>query len=560
MNLPRSLFIACGLFSAAQPILAKEPTDVIRKAVQRSTLDQPGTKPFHLHATLAPSKPESNSSARTGEIEIWWKSPAEWRREVRSTDFRQIEIVNGSQTWQKNEGDYFPEWLRELAIALINPIPDMEKTIKDADDGDLKKLMGNTYFTWMIMSSNGTTEKGMGGSVAITDKTGLLFYCGGTGWGALYEDYKDFHNRTVARVVKGGSPEVAATVVTLEDLSNVPSDFFSTNTAGASELLHVAVVDEKMLRVDLQSPEPASWPPLKDGPLEGALTTSITVDRTGHVREVGTIVSDNPGLTDAAREQISSFHFSPYLQNGVPIQVVSRITLSFKTVRPAGVESFDTARNYFERGRVAGFPAGGSGSPYVVRATFQAQAHDGKIQEGQYVDTWKSATEWRREVTIGKSSFARSQNGDTRYLRAEGPDENLLRLVMRIMEPIPALDTYVESDWRMKREIIDDVTTVRVLTGYESPDGKLDKEQARGYWFDENGRLLKAHFRGLDIRRSGFEEFHSAQVARQIQVFYEGTLAMIIKVTDLSTTGDFSSASFEFPKHKWQRAFTDEVR
>ena len=78
--------------------------------------------------------------------------------------------------------------------------------------------------------------------------------------------------------------------------------------------------------------------------------------------------------------------------------------------------------------------------------------------------------------------------------------------------------------------------------------------------FDENGRLLKAHFRGLDIRRSGFEEFHSAQVARQIQVFYEGTLAMIIKVTDLSTTGDFSSASFEFPKHKWQRAFTDEVR
>src|SRR5262249_7121581 len=180
--------------------------------------------------------------------------------------------------------------------------------------------------------------------------------CGGTGWGALYEDYKDFHNRTVARVVKGGSPEVAATVVTLEDLSNVPSDFFSTNTAGASELLHVAVVDEKMLRVDLQSPEPASWPPLKDGPLEGALTTSITVDRTGHVREVGTIVSDNPGLTDAAREQISSFHFSPYLQNGVPTQVVSRITLSFKPVRPAGVESFDTARNYFERGRVAGFP------------------------------------------------------------------------------------------------------------------------------------------------------------------------------------------------------------
>jgi hypothetical protein len=558
MKLSKLLFLSAALSTVASIASPKEATDIIRKAAQRSTLNQPGTKPFHLHATITPAKPDETSH-QSGEIEIWWKSPTQWRREVRSPGFHQIEIVDNSRNWQKNEGDYFPEWLREVAVALIDPIPDIDQTVKDADSGELKRLMGNTYFSWMIMSSNGEIEKGMGATVALTDKTGLLFYVGGTGWGGLFESYKDFHNRTVARVVKAGSPEVTATVTTLEDLPNGPLDFFSANAPGG-EPLQVAVVDERALRVNLQAGKPPSWPPLRDGPLEGALTTQVVVDRTGQVREVGTIVSDNSGLADAAREQIASFRFSPYLQNGVPIQVVSRITLSFKTVRPAGIESFDTARNYFERGRFAGFPAAGNGSSYVLRATFQAQAHDGKIEEGQYVDTWKSATQWRREVTIEKSSFARSQNGDTRYLRADGPDENLLRLVMRVMEPIPALDTYVESDWRMKREIIDGVATVRVLTGYESPDGKLDKEQARGYWFDQNGRLLKAHFRGLDIRRSGFEEFHSAQVARQIQVVYEGALAMIIKVTDLSTTGDFSSASFEIAKHKWQRAFTDEVR
>ena len=561
MNLAKLLPTSLLALLTAVPSFAKEPTDIIRKAVQRSTLNQPGTKPFHLKATLAPSKPDASSSGHTGEIEIWWTSPTQWRREVHSLGFRQIEIVNGSQTWQKNEGDYFPEWLYELAVALINPIPDIDKTVKDADDGDLKKLMGNTYFTWMIMSSNGATEKGMGASVAITDKTGLLFYCGGAGWGALYENYKDFHNRTVARIVKGGgTPEVTASVTVLEDLPTVPADFFSTDTAGASEPLHIAIVDEKALRVNLQSPDPASWPPVKDGPLEGALTTAIVVDRSGRVRYVGTIVSDNPALSEEAAKAISALRFSPYTQNGLPIQAVSRITLSFKTARPTGVESFDTARNYFERGRNVGFPAAGKSSPYVLRATFQTMTSDKKIQEGQYVDTWKSATEWRREVTISKSSFTRSQNGDTRYLRAEGPDENLLRLVMRVMEPIPALDTFVESDWRMKREIIDGVVTVRVLAGYESPEGNLDKQQARGYWFDENGRLLKAHFRGLDIRRSTFEEFDSAQVARQIQVFYEGTLAMIIKVTDLSTAGDFSPTNFEIAKHKWQQAFTDEVR
>jgi hypothetical protein len=131
---------------------------------------------------------------------------------------------------------------------------------------------------------------------------------------------------------------------------------------------------------------------------------------------------------------------------------------------------------------------------------------------------------------------------------------------MRIMEPVPAIDTFLESDWRMKSETIDDAKTVRVLAGYESLQGELDPEKSRAYWFDENGRLLRVFLSGMDIRRSGFEEFDAAQVARQIRVLYHGSLAVIIKVTDLSTTGDFSGANFEIAENKWNRAFTDEVR
>ena len=34
---------------------AEDMAHMVKKAVDRSTLDQPGTKPFHLKATLAPS-------------------------------------------------------------------------------------------------------------------------------------------------------------------------------------------------------------------------------------------------------------------------------------------------------------------------------------------------------------------------------------------------------------------------------------------------------------------------------------------------------------------------
>src|ERR1700684_2805660 len=43
--------------------LAKE----IKKAVERSTLDQPGAKSFHLKAVLAPSFERDKESGRTGE-------------------------------------------------------------------------------------------------------------------------------------------------------------------------------------------------------------------------------------------------------------------------------------------------------------------------------------------------------------------------------------------------------------------------------------------------------------------------------------------------------------
>ena len=54
--------------------------------------------------------------------------------EVRSPEFHQIAIRNGEQQWQKNEGDYFPEWLRETAVELIKPVPPLEQVLEQVKD------------------------------------------------------------------------------------------------------------------------------------------------------------------------------------------------------------------------------------------------------------------------------------------------------------------------------------------------------------------------------------------------------------------------------------------
>ena len=119
----RFLVTLCLSSFCALATHAEDLTGLVRKVVEKSTLDQPGTKPFHLKAAYAPSLERDKDSHRTGEVEIWWESPTKWRREVRSPEFHQIAIVDGAKQWQKNEGDYFPELERELAVAIVRPAP-----------------------------------------------------------------------------------------------------------------------------------------------------------------------------------------------------------------------------------------------------------------------------------------------------------------------------------------------------------------------------------------------------------------------------------------------------
>jgi hypothetical protein len=135
-----------------------------------------------------------------------------------------------------------------------------------------------------------------------------------------------------------------------------------------------------------------------------------------------------------------------------------------------------------------------------------------------------------------------------------------LRFVLKVMEPIPAIDTFTESDWRIKRDTVNGVRTIRVLTGYESPDGRLDPEQARGYWFDDTGVLLKTYFKGIETQRLDFEEFSGVKIARRIDVLKDGKLGMQVRITQVVPATSLAAKTFELHGHEWTRAFTDEVR
>jgi hypothetical protein len=533
----------------------------VREAAEPGTLDQPGTKPFHLKAVISPSNNRDVQGDRTGEVEMWWASPTRFRREVRSPNFHQIEVVDGGKVWQKSEGDYFPEWLRETAVALVRPIPYLDQTLASVKDSDVKRLLGSTYYQWTEISTDGNVKGGMGASVAVTDSTGLLFYAGGLGWGGLYKDYQKFHNRVVARTVSHGSPEVTAKILMLEDFDPATGVSLLDATASGTDprRLQTVVLDEPTLRKHLVPGEVPVWPALQDGPFEGTVTTDVVVDRSGAVREVGPIISANQAVNETARETIEAMKFKPYIIDENPVQVVSRITMPFKAARPSGSENFESAKAYFEHSRQTDFLAAANKAPYVLRAEFEAATSAGKVEKGQYEDTWSNDAQWRREARIGNSHYVRAANGDKRYQLAEGPDSSLLKLVLKLMEPIPAIDTFYEGDWHIRRDNVNGISAIRVLTGYVAPDGTLD-QNVRAYWFNDSGDLIKAHFNGLDISRLNFEDYSGVKIARRIEVRKSGSLGMLIRVSQISPPSETSATYFELKGHDSTRVFTDEVR
>jgi hypothetical protein len=541
---------------------AEDVTTRVRRALERSTLDQPGTKPFHLKAELAPSLARDSESGRTGEVEIWWVDPGTWRWEVRSAEFHQIEVEANGHNWQKSEGSYFPEWLREVAVALVRPVPDAQGLLRRVKDAEVQKLAGYTYLSWATVGSDGTVSKAIEATFAITDSTGLEYYGRDVGWSGLFGDYRDFHGRMVARTLRGGgSPEVTAKVTVLEDLGATPVGFFDGEAKGGDgPRLRTVVVEETKLRKNLLPGDGPVWPELASGPLEGASIADVVVDREGKVREVGPVVTDNPGVRDAVSSYIREMRFKPYVVDGAAVQVVSTITLGFKTVRPAGAEIFESAKTFFDRARRLGFPAGGVSGPYILRAEFTTRGSSGKVETGIYTDTWLSDSKWKREAVLGNSRVVRSRNGEKRYQVVEGPDAAVLRLVLYEMEPIPATDAFADSDWRIEREVGDGTSLVRVARGREDADGRPGPKDFDGFWFDASGQLVRSYADGMEERRRQMSDFGGVKVAHQVEVMVGGSVAMRINLMQLGPAGAVDAKMFTIKGHETGRQLTSEVR
>lgn len=328
------VFVAGGMLlpviGVAQQMVPLE--DAVKDAAGHSTLAAPGGAPFHLRAKISDEK--THDPQYEAEVEQWWESPTVWRREFHSRDFSQTLVVNGSKVQEVDSGLVFPELLRNLTVELVDTVPRFDQlaalhqTVTKPDGAP-----GQVKAKWTIPGTDGTTTKDIAASIAISRDTGLMLYGGDIDWDVALHDFSDFHGKRIARRLTAqseGGPRLTAKMTVLEDLNASDAKLFAVRrpTPRKKQLRVVVVPEMELRKLGREMPAP-HWPSVPTGARSGAMVMRVVVDREGTVRSVDDFFSDNPGLQQAAHDQMMRWRFRPYLDHGAAVQVISTLTFPF---------------------------------------------------------------------------------------------------------------------------------------------------------------------------------------------------------------------------------------
>jgi len=319
--LSNALAIAGG---GAQTISLGEAAN---NAVEQSKLTLPGGVPFHIKVIIAENA--NLNSEYKAEVDEYWISNEKWRRTIRSPHLIQTLIVNGDKVSEKNEGDYYPWWLNDLITAIFDPLP-MAEQLKQIKT-QMMKPAGNEH------SSSCARLQSKGGLAVFCfiSARGLLGSVVTPGYDADFKDYQTFKGKQVSRrVILDPEPgtTIEAKVSELGELDSVDETSYAIqhSTDPQNRLTSIRVDEETARKLLLKSSE-IVWPTVSKNPTSGQMALYVSTDKEGHVREVWPEGSDNSDLEDYARDQVRKWQFKPAAVDGVPVQMETLLTFTFKT-------------------------------------------------------------------------------------------------------------------------------------------------------------------------------------------------------------------------------------
>ncbi len=326
-----------SLFCGAQVKRTSVPMgNAVEEAIKKGALTGEGARAFHIRVTV--SEPENPQSPYQGTIEEWWAAAEQWRLEVTSKDgMRQTVVVSGGKRSEKDEGAYFPMWLRMFVDAVNDPIPNTRAWTASGITIDQLTMPDGRRSD---ACARAQSKIGMGESatdaftVVCFDGEGRLKEYVSPGYDMGFSDYRGFGKKQIARTLTN-DPEPGTTLVgkvqVLEEPRGSTETMFTPLATNDERFRSAHLSSEQMGRM-IEGNSPIQWPTVHSGKTQGRLAVYIATDPEGNVREAWPLNSDNAGLEDPVRAQVMKWKLKPAVdKDGKPLQVEGGIGFAFDT-------------------------------------------------------------------------------------------------------------------------------------------------------------------------------------------------------------------------------------
>jgi len=336
------LFLGIGL-SIQSPAQIKHTSiplgDAVHEALEKSMLTGTNAQPFHIRISI--TEPENPQSPYQGTVEEWWVSKGQWRREVTGKGgmHQTIVVANGTHT-ESDQGDYFPQWLKNFVNAVFEPIPAAAEaafaasgaTIDQITMPDGRKSMPCARIKRKV--GHDLTAIDFFSNVCFNSGGNLQFY-GFPGYGMEFHDFRPFGKTLVARELSD-DPEsgthLVGKVVVLEDESKADSPTLFAPLSTNENRFRSVTVSTLELEKMVASIPPIAWPPVRSGHTEGNVSIYLSIDTNGNVREDWPLTGENGEIHDFLRDQAVQWKLKPAVDSsGAPVQVEGSISYHFQT-------------------------------------------------------------------------------------------------------------------------------------------------------------------------------------------------------------------------------------
>jgi outer membrane biosynthesis protein TonB len=516
---------------------------LLDEMIHRSTLAEPGGRPFYLKATIVDR--DDNKSEFNGTVEEYWLSPTKWRRVIRLRDFSQTRIVNGDLIYEDNHGDYFPLHDEMLADEIVDPLPKpavdlLNKLgLEGAEPGSGEgQCMAEKYFN----DADGRETRVL---LAYDCKTGLLIYL----WSpsccyGVMTDYRKFHKKFVAFATKDDLINIR--IDTLRDPENPDEALFAISqpTPPDRQITRKQVSETEARKLIAERAE-VSWPKVTKKPNVNSISVDIVIGRDGRVKEAWSHPPVENAIEDATLTAIRKWTFSPQRVDGVPAQIETKLIIPFPAELQSAASAGPDVKPIFDKMRAAGDLRLEGAPGFHMKASFRSE--DGAAK-GIYEETWIAPNKWRRDVKLNDTSVVEARTEDAFYRTFPGSYAPRLAddVIDSLSFSLPGDNggDFHDLDWGAVNAKLGNVPLLRLSNGYINPQGKPDALTVL-YFVDEKTGLIRGrnHYSTLTVFND-FQSFGEKTVARKLTTLGGDVNRMETNIDTLEPAANVSESIF----------------